>query len=54
MNSPEDTKKLATALKDLPTDVDPVETAEWIEAFRQTIRVEGENRAEFLLRTLVM
>ena len=40
-------------MKDLPTDVDPLETAEWIEAFRQTIRVEGENRAEFLLRTLV-
>ena len=34
-------------------DVDPQETAEWLEALRAVIRSEGPERAEFLMQELL-
>jgi len=39
-------------LRVAPPDQDPEETAEWLEAFEQTIAREGPERATFLLRRL--
>ncbi len=36
-----------------PTDLDPVETREWLEAFRAVLEAEGPERATFLLRKLL-
>ena len=33
-------------------DIDPIETQEWLEAFRSVARIEGEDRAKFLLNQL--
>jgi pyruvate dehydrogenase E1 component len=33
-------------------DVDPLETQEWLEAFKSVARIEGEDRAKFLLNQL--
>ena len=34
-------------------DTDPIETAEWIDAFQQIIKIEGQDRATFILENLV-
>jgi len=36
-----------------PADADPVETREWIEAFRAVLEAEGPERATFVLRKLL-
>ena len=36
-----------------PADADPVETREWLEAFRAVLEAEGRERATFLLRKLL-
>ena len=36
-----------------PTDIDPVETREWLDAFRTVLDREGRERATFLLRKLL-
>ncbi len=33
-------------------DIDPLETQEWLEAFKSVARIEGEDRAKFLLNQL--
>ncbi len=35
------------------TDIDPIETQEWLDAFKSVVRVEGRERAEFLLNQLL-
>ena len=37
----------------MPSDVDPVETSEWQEAFDSVIQFDGADRAEFLLQELI-
>jgi pyruvate dehydrogenase E1 component len=37
-----------------PQDVDPVETAEWLEALEAVIDAEGVDRAHFLLENLIV
>ncbi|MDC9714468.1 MAG: pyruvate dehydrogenase (acetyl-transferring), homodimeric type [Gammaproteobacteria bacterium] len=38
----------------MPTqDIDPLETQEWLEAFKSVARVEGDDRAKFLLNQLM-
>jgi len=37
----------------VPTDTDPAETREWLEAFDAMVREEGRERATFLLRRLL-
>jgi pyruvate dehydrogenase E1 component len=34
-------------------DIDPLETQEWLEAFKSVARVEGDDRAKFLLNKLM-
>ncbi len=34
-------------------DIDPIETQEWLEAFKSVARVEGDDRAKFLLNQLM-
>eukprot|EP01083_Nonionella_stella_P260927 889059_1 len=34
-------------------DIDPLETQEWLEAFKSVARVEGDDRAKFLLNQLM-
>ena len=34
-------------------DTDPIETAEWVDAFQQIIEVEGSDRATFILQNLL-
>ncbi len=34
-------------------DIDPIETQEWLDAFKSVARVEGEDRAKFILNQLV-
>ncbi len=34
-------------------DVDPLETQEWLEAFKSVAQIEGDNRAKFLLNQLM-
>ena len=36
-----------------PADLDPVETREWVDAFRAVLDAEGPERATFVLRTLL-
>ena len=36
-----------------PPDVDPAETAEWMDAFDALVKAEGPERATFLLRKLL-
>ncbi len=33
-------------------DIDPIETQEWLEAFKSVARIEGEDRAKFILNQL--
>ncbi len=44
---------LAKSLSRLPEDVDPQETAEWVEALESVLKHGGSERAKFLLETLV-
>ena len=37
----------------LPQDMDPVETREWIEAFKSIVELEGPERATFILMKLL-
>ncbi|UCH47018.1 MAG: alpha-ketoglutarate dehydrogenase [Betaproteobacteria bacterium] len=37
----------------LPQDLDPVETREWIEALNQVVKIEGAERATFILMKLI-
>ncbi|MCZ6773616.1 MAG: hypothetical protein O7G83_16780, partial [Proteobacteria bacterium] len=37
----------------LPQDMDPVETREWIEAFKSIVELEGPERVTFLLMKLL-
>jgi pyruvate dehydrogenase E1 component len=37
----------------LPQDMDPVETREWIEAFKNIVELEGAERATFILMKLI-
>ena len=37
----------------LPLDADPIETREWVEAFQQIAKIEGPERATFILMKLV-
>ena len=37
----------------LDKDIDPQETIEWLEAFHSVARVEGEDRAKFILSQLM-
>src|SRR6266511_2427823 len=34
------------------SDIDPVETQEWLQALTSLIKAEGKERAEFILQTL--
>jgi pyruvate dehydrogenase E1 component len=34
-------------------DIDPIETKEWLDAFKSVASIEGEDRAEFLLERLI-
>ena len=34
-------------------DIDPQETIEWLEAFRSVARVEGQDRAKYILQKLM-
>ena len=34
-------------------DIDPIETKEWLDAFRSVALIEGEDRAEFILNQLI-
>ena len=34
-------------------DIDPLETQEWLTAFKSVARIEGEDRAKFLLNKLM-
>jgi pyruvate dehydrogenase E1 component len=34
-------------------DLDPLETQEWLEAFKSVARIEGDDRAKFLLNQLM-
>ena len=34
-------------------DIDPLETQEWLEAFKSVAKVEGDDRAKFLLNQLM-
>jgi pyruvate dehydrogenase E1 component len=40
-------------MKDLQPDVDPQETQEWLEALDAVLKVEGVERAHFLLEQLI-
>src|ERR1041384_6334771 len=44
---------LATSSARLPEDIDPQETAEWLEAMEAVLKHGGPERAKFLLETLV-
>jgi pyruvate dehydrogenase E1 component len=44
---------LAKHLSRLPEDIDPQETAEWVEALESVLKHGGPDRAKFLLETLV-
>lgn len=37
----------------LVQDIDPLETQEWLEAFKSVIRIEGDDRVKFLLNQLI-
>ena len=53
MNNPKETKLgLGNLLNS--KDIDPQETSEWLEAFKQTIDIEGGDRAAFLLNQLIV
>lgn len=41
------------ATEQLPNDIDPIETQEWLDALESTLKNEGPERAHFLLETLV-
>ncbi|MBI2930137.1 MAG: pyruvate dehydrogenase (acetyl-transferring), homodimeric type [Planctomycetes bacterium] len=51
----EDTLQLERRAQELgiPTDGDPQETAEWVEAFDQLVQATGTERARFILRLLL-
>jgi pyruvate dehydrogenase E1 component len=44
---------LATSSARLPDDIDPQETAEWLEAMEAVLKHGGPERAKFLLETLI-
>lgn len=44
---------LGTNVQDNTTDIDPIETQEWLDAFESVVRHEGVERARFILRKLV-
>src|SRR5438552_1275590 len=44
---------LAARASQLPDDIDPQETAEWLESLEAVIRHQGPDRARFLLDTLL-
>ncbi|MBM3981822.1 MAG: pyruvate dehydrogenase (acetyl-transferring), homodimeric type [Planctomycetes bacterium] len=44
---------LATSSARLPEDIDPQETAEWLEAMEAVLKHGGPERAKFLLETLI-
>ena len=53
VNNPKETKLgLGNLLNS--KDIDPQETSEWLEAFKQTIDIEGGDRAAFLLNQLIV
>ena len=41
------------AQSDAPTDIDPQETQEWVEALEAVLEQEGVDRAHFLLEQLI-
>ncbi len=54
MTNPTDgRRRMINSLIDNNSDVDPTETLEWVDAFKQVIKIEGSDRATFLLQKLL-
>ena len=53
MSAGEETSHIRSGLVDQLPDLDPEETAEWLESFDQLVEVHGTERAEYIIRTLL-
>lgn len=52
MNMIQPDHELATASKDAASDIDPLETEEWLESLRAVVRAAGRERGRFLMGEL--
>src|SRR5699024_10552208 len=53
MSAGEETSHIRSGLVDQLPDLDPEETAEWLESFDQLVEFHGTERAEYMIRALL-